>query len=168
MTQSNPKSVALLLLLLSSATLALLVQACGGSDDAQAQAAAPADPVEGFWQSTVALQDCTSGAALGGFRGLTTLHSGGTASADNNQPPATKGTAIGTWNRASAGGCVVEMRFWRYQPDGTPAGQQRLTRSFTLSADGKVLTGTVSSVSLDPGDNVVRTVCGNETGARIG
>jgi hypothetical protein len=60
------------------------------------------------------------------------------------------------------------MRFWRYQPDGTPAGQQRLTRSFTLSADGKVLTGTVSSVSLDPGDNVVRTVCGNETGARIG
>lgn len=153
---------------LSAATMALLMQACGGSDNAHAQSANVADPIEGFWQSAVSLQDCSTGAPLGAFRGLTTLQTGGTAMADNNQPPATKGTALGTWKKTANGGYVVELRFWRYQPDGTPAGQQRLTRTLTLAADGKTLTGTISSTSLDASDTVVRTVCGNETGARLG
>ena len=166
MTHFTPKTAALFAL--SSLTMALLMQACGGSDDAQAQTSAPADPLEGFWQSSVALQDCSSGAPLGGFRGTTIFASGGTATADNNQPSTTKGTAIGTWTKTPAGTYLAELRFWRYQPDGTPAGQQRLTRTITLAADGRTLAGTVSSASLDTSDNVVRTVCGNETGARIG
>ena len=166
MTQFTPKSAALFAL--SSLTMALLMQACGGSDDAHAETVAPADPIEGFWQSSVALRDCSTGAPLGGFRGLTTFAAGGTAVADNNQPPATKGTAIGTWKRSPAGTYVAELRFWRYQPDGTPAGQQRLTRTITLVADGRTLTAAISSAALDTADNVVRTVCGTEDGARIG
>ena len=166
MKRFNPKAAALFAL--ASVTTAILMQACGGSGDAHAQAAMAADPIEGFWQSTVALQDCTTGASLGGFRGLTTFQAGGTASADNSQPPATKGTALGSWKRSMSGGYVAELRFWRYKPDGTPDGQQRLTRTFTLAADGKTLNGTVSSAALDVADNPVRTVCGTETGARIG
>jgi hypothetical protein len=166
MTQFTPKSAALFAL--SSLTMALLMQACGGSDDARAQTVPPADPIEGFWQSTVALQDCSSGAPLGGFRGLTIFAAGGAATADNNQPPMSKGIAIGTWKKNATGTYVAELRFWRYQPDGAPAGQQRLTRTLTLAADGKTLTGTISSVSLDTGDNAVRTVCGTENGARVG
>ena len=162
----NPKAAALFAL--ASVTMAILMQACGGSGDAHAQVATDSDPIEGFWQSTVALQDCITGAPLGGFRGLTTFHNGGTASADNSQPPATKGTALGSWKRAPSGGYVAELRFWRYKSDGTADGQQRLTRTFTLAVDGKTLTGTVSSAALDAGDNLVRTVCGTETGARIG
>ncbi len=166
MMQSTPKAAALCVL--ASVTMAALMQACGGSGDAHAQTAASADPLEGFWQSTVALQDCTNGASLGGFRGLSTFQAGGTTNADNTQPPGTKGTALGVWKRAPAGGYVAELRFWRFKPDGTSDGQQRLTRSFSLSADGKTLTGSVSSTTLDVADNVVRTVCGNETGARVG
>ncbi|MBC7940807.1 MAG: hypothetical protein H7Z19_13760 [Chitinophagaceae bacterium] len=148
--------------------MAALMQACGGSGDAHAQTAAPSDPLEGFWQSTLALQVCTNGAALGGFRGLTTFQAGGAANADNTQPPGTKGTALGAWKRAPTGSYVAELRFWRFKPDGTPDGQQRLTRSFNLAADGKTLPSSVSSVTLDVADNVVRTVCGTETGSRIG
>lgn len=165
MSQFTPKSAALFAL--SSLSMALMMQACGGSDAAHAQTAAPVDPLEGFWQSSIALQDCSSGAPLGGFRGLTVFASGGTASADNNQPPMTKGTAIGTWSKTAEGRYVAELRFWRYQPDGTPAGQQRLTRTITLAPDGRALTATISSISLDPADNAVRTVCGMENGARV-
>lgn len=165
MTQFTPKSAGLFAL--SSLTMALLMQACGGGGDANAQTAVLADPLEGFWQSSVALQDCATGAPLGGFRGLTIFAAGGTASADNNQPPMAKGIAIGTWKKTPTGTYLAELRFWRYQPDGTPAGQQRLTRTITLAPDGKTLTATISSVSLDTADNAVRTVCGTENGARV-
>lgn len=166
MSQFTPKSVALFALF--SLSMTLLVQACGGGSDAQAQATTPPDPIEGFWQSSVALQDCSTAAPLGGFRGLTIFATGGVATADNNQPSATKGTAMGTWKKTPTGTYVVELRFWRYLADGAPAGQQRLTRTITLGADGKSLTSTISSVSFDTTDTVVRTVCGSETGARVG
>ena len=157
-----------ILFTLSSTAMALLMQACGGSSDAFAQAAVVADPIEGFWQSSVALTDCTSSAPLGGFRGLTTFNQGGTAVADNTQPAQTKGTAMGTWKKAANGTYTVDMRFWRYAADGTPLGQQRLTRTITLAADAKSLTSTITTQALDNADNVVQSACGTETGARIG
>lgn len=166
MNHFTPKSV--VLFALASTTMALLMQACGGSSDAHAQAAVPADPIEGFWQSNVALRDCTTNAALGGFRGLTTFNQGGTAIADNSQPAQTKGTAMGSWKKAANGTYTVELRFWRYAADGTPAGQQRLTRTITLSADARSLTSTITTQALDNADNVVLSACGSEAGARIG
>ena len=166
MKQVTPKSVALFTV--ASLSMAMLMQACGGSSDAHAQAAATPDPIEGFWQSSVALRDCNTSAPLGGFRGLSTFNSGGTASADNNQPSATKGAAMGTWKKAANGSYTVTLRFWRYNADGTPAGQQRLVRTVTLAADGQSLTSTITTQALDNADSVVFSACGAETGARIG
>ncbi len=165
MKQFTPKSAALFVL--SSGAMALMMQACGGGGDARAQSAVVPDPIEGFWQSSVALKDCSSGAPFGGFRGMSLFNQGGTAIADNNQPSATKGTAMGTWKKSASGTYIVELRFWRYLPDGSPAGQQRLTRTITLAADGKSLTSTITTQSLDAGDNVVQSACGAETGVRI-
>lgn len=40
-----------------------LVQACGGSSDAVAQAAASsADPIEGVWEAVATRRDCITGA----------------------------------------------------------------------------------------------------------
>jgi hypothetical protein len=166
MKHASPKSAALFIL--SSGAMALIMQACGGGGDAHAQSATTPDPLEGFWQSSVTLKDCNSGAPLGGFRGLTIFSQGGTASADNNQPSATKGIAMGTWKKTATGTYVVDLRFWRYLPDGSPAGQQRLTRTVTLAADGNSLTSTIATQALDAGDNVVKAACGTETGVRIG
>lgn len=166
MKQFTPKSV--VLFTLSSGMMALLMQACGGGGDAHAQAASVADPIEGLWQSNVTLRDCASASSFGGFRGLTTFSQGGTATADNNQPSATKGVAMGTWRKTGVGAYVIDLRFWRYAPDGTPAGQQRLTRTITLAADGRSLTSTITTQALDAADNLVQSACGAETGAKIG
>ncbi|MEP7138911.1 MAG: hypothetical protein ABI745_04750 [Caldimonas sp.] len=166
MKQFTPKSA--VLFTLSSGMMALLMQACGGGGDAHAQTAATPDPIVGLWQSNVALKDCTSSAPLGAFRGLTNFNEGGTAIADNNQPSPTKGAAMGTWRKTGEGAYVVDLRFWRYLADGSPAGQQRLTRTIVLAADGKSLTSTITTQALDNADNVVMSACGSETGARIG
>lgn len=152
---------------LASTVMALLMQACGGSNDARAQATNPPDPIEGFWQSSVTLRDCTSSATIGGFRGLTVFNQGGTAGADNSQPSATKGPAMGSWKKATNGTYTVQLRFWRYAADGTLAGQQRVTRTITLGADGQSLTSTITSQAFDNADNLVQTACGAETGVRI-
>ena len=156
------------LLTVTSSGMALLMQACGGGGDAHAQSATPPDPIQGLWQSNVTLKDCASGATIGSFRGLTLFNQGGTASADNNQPSATKGLAMGYWSRTVSGGYTVDLRFWRYDANGVPTGQQRLTRTITLAADGKSLTSTISTQVLDAADTVVQQACGIEAGARIG
>ncbi len=96
------------------------------------------------------------------------LPSAAAASADKQQPSATKGVALGTWKKTAAGTYVVDLRFSRYAADGTPAGQQRLARTITLAADGTSLTSTIQTQALDASDNVVQAACGTETGARIG
>ena len=155
----------------TSMSMALVIQACGGDNEAVAQSspvAATPDPIEGLWQSSVTIKDCTSGATLNAFRGLTTFQQGGTASADNNTPSATKGVALGYWKKTATGSYTIDLRFWRYLADGTPAGSQRLTRVITLAADGKSLTSTITTSALDANDNIVQSVCGVETGAKIG
>ena len=167
MKQFTPKSAALFVL--SSGAMALLMQACGGGGDAHAQSTtAAADPIEGMWQSTISLKDCASGAPLSVFRGLTIFNSGGTANADGNQPSATKGAGLGTWKRTATGSYTIDLRFWRYGNDGLPIGQQRLTRTIALAADGRSLTSTITTQAFDAGDTVVLTACGTESGARIG
>ena len=166
MKQFSRKSAALFVL--SSGAMALLMQACGGGDAHAQSTTAAADPIEGLWQSTVSLKDCASGAPLGAFRGLTIFNAGGTANADGNQPSATKGAGLGTWKRTTTGSYTIDLRFWRYGNDGLPIGQQRLTRTITLAADGRSLTSTITTQALDAGDNVVLTGCGTESGARIG
>ena len=175
------------LALIPTLTVALLIQACGGGGEAVAQmaygAAAgedarssaqgrdrrhDADALEGAWQSAVTIRDCTSGAVLRSFTGFTVLHRGGTATATNNLPPAGNGPAFGTWKRASAASSyTVTLRWFRFNPDGSFAGAQNLTRTFTLAADGKSLAGTLSVQVLDPVENILQTTCGVETAMRV-
>lgn len=157
----------------TSMATAVVIQACG-NDDGQAiaqsapVAAAVADPLEGAWLSAVTIKDCNSGATLTTFKGLTAFHQGGTATADNNTPPAAKGVALGSWKKTATGSYTVNLRFFVAQAaTGAPVGQQRLTRVITLGADGNSLTSTISASLFDANDNVLQTICGVETGTRI-
>lgn len=155
-----------------SMAIAVAIQACGDDNAAIAQSTTPVvatpDPIEGLWQSAVTIRDCTGGATVTTFRGLTDFHRGGTATADNNQPSTTKGVAMGVWSKGATGLYTFNARFWRYLVDATPAGSQRFTRVITLSADGLTLTSTISAQIFDNNDNVVQTICGVETGTKVG
>lgn len=156
------------LTLIPGLAAALLIQACGGGSDAMAQSASDADAIEGAWQSAVTIRDCTSGAVLRSFTGFTVLHRGGTASATNNLPPASNGPAYGSWKRGSApSNYTTTLRFFRFNPDGSFAGAQNLTRTLTLAADGRSLSGTLSSQVVDPAEVVLQTGCGTETATRV-
>lgn len=145
----------------------LIVQACGGSSAAVAQAS-DADPIEGAWESAVTIRDCASGTAIRTFKGLSVLHRGGTTSAVNNQPPMLNSPAFGTWKRDATGATLtVSYRFYRFNPDGSFAGAQRLMRTLTPAAGGASMTGTISAQVLDPSESVVQSVCGTETATRV-
>lgn len=146
----------------------LLVQACGRSNDANAQAASGADPVEGVWESTITIRDCISGAAIRSFKGVNTFHRGGTLSDANITAPTTRGPGAGVWRAsAAAGSYTASFRFYRYNPDGALAGAQRVNRNFTLAADGNSTTGTIAAQILDTADTVLQNMCGTETSARL-
>jgi hypothetical protein len=175
------------LALIPGLTAALLIQACGGGGDAVAQMVYGADPIdgarqsaqgrdrrhdadalEGAWQSAVSVRDCASGAVLRSFNGLSVFHRGGTASATNSLPPGGNSPAFGTWKHGRAeSSYTVTLRLFRFNADGSFAGAQNLTRTFTLAADGKSLAGTLSVQVLDPVENILQTSCGVETATRV-
>ena len=161
-SSASLKSVALIAV--TAAAISLLIQACGGG--ALAQAASDADPVEGVWESTLSVKDCSSGAVLATFKGQSVLHRGGTLSADNSQPPVTRGAAYGTWKRGSGNAYTSTLVFMRFNPDTTLSGTQKVLRSFTLSADGNSLTGTNAAQIINTAGVVLQQACVSETGLR--
>jgi hypothetical protein len=152
--------------LLPSLALTALIQACGGSDSAMAQTSA-GDRIEGTWESQVTIQDCTSGATLRTFAGMQTFHRGGTVSDTNNAPTATRGPGQGAWALASNGTYTDNFRFYRYNPDGSLAGSQRVQQIITMGADNNANTGTISAEVLDTAGVVLQRVCGTTVGVRL-
>jgi hypothetical protein len=167
MSPNVAKSCALALI--PSIVTLLLVQACGGSSDAVAQSTAvsDADVIEGVWESTITIRDCTSGAAIRSFKGMNTFHRGGTLSDTNNQPTVNRGPGHGVWKKGVGGAYTASFRFYRYNPDGSLAGSQKVTRTTTLAVDNNNTTGTISAQLLDTGDAVLQTLCGTETSVRV-
>jgi hypothetical protein len=156
----------LALVALTAAATTFLMQACGGS--AEAQAIAPdANVIEGAWESTVANKDCTSGAVLRTFTGESLFHRGGTLTADNSMPVPTRGLGIGVWTQDAANAYTAKFHFLRFNPDGTVAGSQNVVRTIALAADGKSLTSTLAAQVLDAAGTVLQAICGSEVGKRL-
>lgn len=145
--------------------LFLVIHACGGSTNAVAQQAP--DPVEGVWEGAVILKDCTSGTTLATFRGSQVFHSGGTMSDTNSLPTAGRGPGFGTWVRHGATSYTGKFRFFTYDVAGVPTGTARVTRNFTLSADGRTSSSTNTVVFEDLTGAVLRSACGSDAGARV-
>lgn len=164
MKLSTFKSCALALVP-SIATL-LVVQACGGSGDAAAQANNDADPIEGVWESVITARDCTSSAVLGTFRGAQVFNRGGTLSDTNAGPPTLRGPGFGIWSRTDSGYTAI-FRFYRYNPDGSLAGSQRVTRVMSLSADANTVNSTNSTQVLALDGSVQQSTCATDVSTRF-
>lgn len=150
----------------AAAATTLLIQACGGSAEAQTATDA-ANAIEGVWESTVTIKDCTSGAVQRTFKGETLFHRGGTLTADNSLPVPSRSTSLGVWTQDAAGGYTAKFRFLRFNPDSSLAGAQKVSRAIVLSANGTAMTATITGQVLDPADALVAPICGTEAGVRI-
>jgi hypothetical protein len=162
--QSNAlKSVALVAV--TAAAVTLLVQACGGG--AVAQTASDADVIEGVWDSTVTIKDCTTGATLNTFKGASLFHRGGTLSSDNSNPPPTRGAAFGVWKHGTGSTYTASLWFMRFNADGSLAGTQKVQRALAVAADNASLSGTLTLQIINPAGAVVQQGCGSETALRV-
>ena len=162
-TSKALKSVALIAI--TAAATSILIQACGGG--AVAQTASDADVIEGVWDSTITIKDCTSNAVMTTFKGAGTFHRGGTLSADNSMPPPSRGAAMGIWKRATGSNYTANLWFMRFNADGTLAGTQKVQRTLALGADSNSLTGTLTLQIINPAGTVVQQGCGSETAVRV-
>jgi hypothetical protein len=151
---------------LTTAAVSLFIQACGGSD-AVAQSTADADAIEGVWESSVTIKDCASGAVVRSFLGEGLFHRGGSLTADNSLPRPTQGIALGNWKHGSGSAYTANVRFLRFNPDGSLAGAQKVQRALTLAADGNAFTGVVTGQVTDLSGATVAPICGTETAVRI-
>lgn len=152
------------LIAVTAAATSLLIQACGGGAMAQS---ADADPIEGVWESSVTIKDCSSGAVLRTFKGEGLFHRGGSLTADNSLPRATQGIALGRWTRDAGASYTANARFLRFNADGSLAGSQKLQRVVTLAADANSFAGTVTGQVIDTAGVVLQPICGSETALRI-
>jgi hypothetical protein len=143
----------------------LVVQACGGGDNAIAQQAG--DPYEGVWEAQVTQRDCTTNAVLATFRGAQMIHRGGTLSDTNAAAPGSRGPGMGLWSKNGDGSYAVKFRFYRYNPDGTLAGTTVVTSTRTLGADANTYTGTTRSEVRDLAGAVLTAVCVTDIGTRF-
>lgn len=131
------------------------------------QSSANARKLEGVWESQVTIRVCPAGDPIRTFRGLTLFSRGGSSTATNNNPPSTNSPALGRWEYQGGRRYRAVFRFFRFNPDGTFAGAQRITRNITLSPDGDHLTGTISFEVFDVNDNLIQTGCSTETATRV-
>ena len=151
--------------LLPAVATMLFVQACGGSDDAVAQATP--DAAEGTWEAVVTQRDCVTSATIATFRSSQVLHRGGTMTETNGSNPATRGPGFGNWSRNADGTYTLKFRFYRYNADGSLAGSNVVTSTRTISADGNGYTSNNQSQVRDVAGNVIATACVGDVGTRF-
>lgn len=148
---------------LTTGIVTLLVQACGGT--ALAQTTDPRDPIEGVWESSVALQDCSSGAVLQTIKVATLLYRGGSLNSEDSNPPGSRSNGFGTWTHGSGTDYLLNLSLMRFNDDGSLAGTLKAQRSIKLS-NANAITGTLKAQVLAVDGSVLQDICGTETGAR--
>ena len=121
--------------------------------------------IEGVWEAQVTVRVCQTGAPILTFRGMTSFIRGGSSIGTNSNP--NPPTAFGRWKYLGRRRYIDVERFFRYNPDGSFAGVQRITRNITLSRDGDNFTGTISGEIFDVNDNLIGTTCATEVTKRV-
>lgn len=141
----------------------------------QAQAATPSlagsrapNRIVGTWEyPDVHVFHCISGQTLARFRAASLYHAGGTMLDTNSSPPGERGPAFGVWTyNPLTGEYVTRMRMYRYNPDGSLAGVNEVTRTARLSQDGNHMTETFRGRILGLAENVLFESCGSGEGMR--
>lgn len=143
----------------------LVLQACGGGGDANAQEATT-DPLEGVWESVITAHDCSTSAVTGTFIGAQVFHHGGTMSDTNASPPTTRGPGFGTWVKSGTT-YTVKFRFYAYDPTGMVNGVTRVTRTVTMGTTAGTATSVNTNQLFDLTGALVRSTCASDVSTKV-
>jgi len=159
-----PRGNKIALTLIPALSAFLVLQACGGGGNANAQEAT-ADPIEGVWESVVTLRDCSTLTPGVRFVGAQVLHRGGTMSDTNASPTTTRGPGFGTWTRSGAT-YTVQFRFYTYNATAV-SGVNRVTRTFTLDPSGRIANSVNTIQSFDLTGALFNSSCATDVSTKV-
>jgi hypothetical protein len=151
-----------------------LVSAEKLSKDDQLQSASrqrspQARQIEGVWDVTVVIRDCQTGGVMRTVRARNMFIRGGTLSelgALTN--PILRGPGLGTWRYVGGDRYTAVFRFTRFNPDGTFAAIQKVTRTITLSQDSNTFAANAVVELFDvDGNPTAPPGCATETASRF-
>ena len=125
--------------------------------------------LEGVWDSQVTIVNPQTGATLRTVRALDMFSAGGAFTDTNNAPvvPLTRGSSFGRWEYLGGKRYAATIRNFRFNPDGTFAGTQRVSQAITLDPGAQGFTATLAIEVLDTGNNVIQTLAGTVVAARV-
>ena len=151
-------------------TLTLLFAVCISQSFAAGQQInkGEAKGLEGTWLADVTLRNCQTGDAIRSFQGLVTFVRGGqmleTANASSS---ALCSPGHGTWSGNYGQGYTSVFMFFRFNPDGTYAGTQKVIGQAQIGSDPDEFTGTSTIEIYNPLGTLVATACVSQTGRRL-
>jgi hypothetical protein len=126
------------------------------------------DKIEGTWQVQVTARNCQTGAVLFTVQGLTTLLRGGEAlETANLTSPALRSPGHGFWRGNRRQDYTFAFMFFRFNPDGTYAGIQKVRGTIKFGNTLDETTGTSFIEVFNPAGALVASACGEQTGRRF-
>ena len=125
--------------------------------------------IEGTWITTVTQRNCATGAAIRTFQGVLTFNKGGTLVGDSTVvSPALKTPSFGVWRRENGWrDYSFAFMFYRFNPDGSFAGSQKVRQSLVLGESGDDFTTTGTLEVFDDAGNAIASSCATSVGVRF-
>lgn len=121
--------------------------------------------LEGTWQTQTTIRNCQNGTVMENFSKFVSFNTGGTAQ-EVSSPSLFRSAALGIWERNGWNSFRYLLRFFRFNPDGTPAGSARAIWEVEMdNSNSYTAEATVQVIA--PNGTVVATVCGLETATRL-
>ena len=143
-------------------TLAILALALLG---AQSMFAQSANSVEGTWEVSVQVVNCTTGTVIRNVTSLQMFSHDGKIT--ETAFTASRGPSVGQWK--GTGGKTFSDMFWffRYTPTGTFASLAEGQDAITLSPDGSTFASTGTVQDFDANGNLISTGCVTHAAVRL-
>ncbi len=121
--------------------------------------------IVGTWVAEVTIRNCQTNDVIRTVQALNTFNLGGTMMEAGNS--LTRGPGHGTWERTRGNNYRSVFMFFRFNPDGTYAGFQKVRRHHTLSFGGRTLTTTATFEIFNADGIRIATPCATETAVRL-
>ena len=157
-------SVALMLAALIGAGGRFLM-ASEGADDQGAESQKRV--IEGVWQGTETIVNCSTQAAIFSFPTMEIYLRGGGLLLETSSPAAIRATGMGAWRHGSESNFTSAYQFFTYDPAGNPAGVLTITARIRLAPDAKTYQASSTAVVTDLAGTVLEHVCGRREAARF-
>jgi hypothetical protein len=125
------------------------------------------DPIEGAFNATVTIKNCSNGAVLGSTRALLLFHHGGTVTIDNTQAPTLRGLILGTWVREGVKRYTSDVSHFNHFEDGTFSGVNKIHRTIVLGQDADTFAADLRVQVFGVDGTLLAEVCPTEAGTRV-